>query len=91
MRSAGVQPVTRHLLDGVYLLIRTIRVVVVQYEMPDVRSGCQGTDLGYQAMPPAVFVWHITVEILGVMDEYVRALAKIDKFLKFCGLRIRWL
>ena len=86
-----VNPGACLLLDSIQLVIRPYRVVVEEDQVFDLRGHGQLAGLLDETVPPAMFRWHIALEILGIVNQHIRVPTKLDKRVKARRLLIRWL
>jgi hypothetical protein len=86
----SVEPGTFRLLDSIELVIRASRVVVEEDQVFDLCRYRELTGLPDETVPPALLGRQVTLEILGIVNQHVCLLTKLDKLVKPRGLFIRW-
>src|SRR5262245_31187394 len=78
------------LLDNIKPIIRPHRVVVEEDQVFDFRCHGELASLRDETVPPAMFRWHIALEILGIVNQHIRVPTKLGKLVKARSLLIWW-
>ena len=87
----GMHPGTGLLLDSIQPVIRPRWIVVEEDQVFDLRGHGQLAGLRDETVPPAMFRWHIALEILGIVNQHIRVPTKLGKRVKARRLVIRGL
>jgi hypothetical protein len=85
-----MHPGTCFLLDSIQPVIRTYRIVVEEEQLFDLRCHSQLTGLLDKTMPPAICCRHVTLEILGIVNQHISIPTKLDKLTPTRRFFIRW-
>src|SRR5262249_13682585 len=87
----GMHPGACLLLDSIQTVICPPRVVVEEDQVFDLRGHGELAGLRDETVPPAMFRWHVALEILGIVNQHIRVPTKFGKLGKARRLFIWWL